>query len=228
MTGVEQQTYVAQILGDTDNDKWQEATHILPALNSAQEEFVMKILAFSGQNKKIFNVLTELQTTTTQSVSTTGYALSGLDTTAAFARNGLITASATLDSVTRWCQIMDVSELNMQRNRYDQGNDERPLCYIYGEKFYIKVSTGSYPVSTVIYYIREPKTLVASGASGYQTATCELNNMYHRLIAEIAAANCWRMLGDESSMVKYDRIMARIEPRIQSIAMSGMVQEVKE
>jgi hypothetical protein len=41
----------------------------------------------------------------------------------------------------------------------------------------------------------------------------------------MAAANCHRMLADESSIAKYDRMMARIEPRIAAIAMSGIKGE---
>jgi hypothetical protein len=220
------QDYVSQLLADTGSTKWTDVNAVLPALKSAQEEFVIKILGFASRNRKVFEVLSEIQASTSQSVGTSGYALSGLDSSPGpFLRNGLITASATLDSVTRWCQIMDVADLHKQRNRWFKGNDERPICYVYGEKFYLIASTGSYPVTTTIYYIREPKELVASGASGYQVTTCELNAAYHRLISEMAAANCHRMLADESSIAKYDRMMARIEPRIAAIAMSGITGE---
>lgn len=223
MTVSEQVTYVSQILADTGNIKWQSSTHILPALNSAQEEFVIKILGFASQNRRAFEVLSEIQASSTQSITTSGYALSGLDATAPFMRNGLITAKATIDSETRWFQVIALADLPQQQNIYAQGNDERPLIYEFGETLYILVSSGSYPVNTTFYYIREPKTLVASGASGYQTTTCELNAVYHRMISEIAAANCWRLLGDESSLLKYDRMMKRIDERIQGIAVSGII-----
>jgi hypothetical protein len=70
---------------------------------------------------------------------------------------------------------------------------------------------------------------VAAGAAGYQVTTCELAGIYHRLIAEIAAANCWRLLGDEASIAKYDRMMQRINMRIKDLMPSGIVGEpVKE
>ena len=100
MTVSEQLTYCAQILADTGNIKWQNTTHILPALNSAQEEFVMKVLGYVPRNRRAFEVLSEIQVTTTQSVSTSGYALSGLDSTAPFMRNGLITASLCINDTT--------------------------------------------------------------------------------------------------------------------------------
>lgn len=223
MTVTEQVTYISQILGDTNNVKWQSATHIVPALNSAQEEFVTKILAFKQKEEQSVNALSELQKTVSSAISTSGYAMSGVDSTAPFARNGLLAVNCTIDGESRWCQIIFPSDLRNQQNQYLKGNDERPLSYEFNEIVYVLASTGSYPVTSVIYYIREPKVLVASGASGYQATTCELNAVYHRLIAEIAAANCWRMLGDEASLAKYDRIMTRIEPRIQSIIVSGTI-----
>ena len=224
MTVANMEDYVSQLLADTGSTKWTDANDILPALLSAQEEFVIKILGYARENRKVFEVLSEIQAIKTgASVATTGYALSGVDTTPGpFLRNGFIAASCTLDSVTRWCQEIDVADLGKQRNKWYAGNDERPLCYVYNEVFYILASTGSYPITASIYYIREPRTLVASGASGYQVTTCELNAAYHRLISEMAFANCLRMTGDESSLAKYDRIMAKIEPRIQAIAMTGI------
>jgi len=222
MTVTEQQTYVAQILADTGNIKWQNATHILPALNSAQEEFIITVLGFVSKNRRAFEVLSELQATKSANVTTSGYALSGVDSTAPFMRNGLIGVKSTLDSESRWCQIIAAADLGQQQNYYAQGNDERPLTYEFSETIYVLASSGSYPITSVIYYIREPKVLVASGASGYQVTTCELNAVYHRLIAEIAVANCWRLLGDESSIAKYDRMMQRIMQRIQGIVASGL------
>ena len=113
MTVAEMQDYVSQLLADTGSTKWTDADAVLPALRSAQEEFVIKILGFASQNRKVFEVLSEIQTTKTTNVATTGYALSGVDSSPGpFMRNGLVTASATLDSVTRWCQIMDVADLS--------------------------------------------------------------------------------------------------------------------
>jgi len=224
MTVSEMQTYVAQILADTSNTKWQNATHILPAINSAQEEFVIKVLGLIGQNRAAFGILSELQKESSSlSIGTSGYALSGVDSTAPFMRNGLIAVKCTIDSATRWCQIISIADFGQQNNYYAQGNSERPLAYEFNETIYILASSGDYPVTSVIYYIREPKVLVASGASGYQATTCELNAVYHRMISEIAVANCWRLLGDESSLQKYDRMMQRIDQRIQTIAMSGQV-----
>ena len=222
MTVAQQVTYVSQLLGDTSNSKWTSATHILPALNSAQEEFILKILAFAKQSKDAIGVISELQAKkTSASVTTTGYALSGLDASAPFHRNGLIAVNPTLDSVSRWCEIIKPIDLSQQQNYYKKGNDERPQAYEYNEVIYILASNGSYPITADIYYIREPKELVTATVSGYQTNTCELSRVFHRLIAEIATANCWRMTGDESSALKHDRIMQRIDVRIKSIALSG-------
>ena len=227
MTVAEMQNYVSQLLADTGSSKWTDADAILPALKSAQEEFVIKILGFAAKNRKVYEVLSEIQAKKSgASVATTGYALSGVDSTPGpFMRNGLIAVSCTLDNETRWCRIMDVADLEKKRNRWYEGNDERPIAYVFNETLYVDASTGSYPIESVIYYIREPKELIAAGASGYQVTTCELNAAYHRLISEMAAANCYRMLADESSLQKHDRLMAKIEPRIAAIAMTGLISE---
>lgn len=224
MTVTEMQTYVAQILADTSNTKWQNSTHILPSLNNAQEELVLRIASYASKNRRAFELLGEIEKkSSTLSVASTGYALSGLDTAGPYMRNGFVACSCTIDETTKWCQYIPSADLEQQSNYYLKGSDDMPLCYTFNETLYILASTGTYPISAILYYIREPKTLVASGATGYQVTTCELNALFHRLICEMAAANCWRMMGDESSLRKYDNIMKRIEMKIQSIAMGGLL-----
>ena len=222
--------YVSERLGDPDNDKWTDAEHILPALNVAQDEFVVRILGFASQNRRVYDILSELQASkSSASVATTGYALSGVDSTPGpVIRNGIIAVSCTLDSETKYPQKLDVIDLEKQRNTFFTGDDERPLWYVFNEKLYIIADSGSYPITAEFKYIREPKELVASGATGYQVETCEINALYHYLIADMAVANCWAMLGDDSSMIKYDKIMQRIDNRINNIVGSGVAGKILE
>ena len=128
-----------------------------------------------------------------------------------------------IDGETVWCNYLPSPDIKKQQNYFLRGNDDKPDCYVFNERFYVVASTGSYPVPTIIYYIREPRVLVSSGATGYQITTCELNAMFHYLICEMAAAKCWRMLGDESSIRKYENIMKLINDEIQGIAIGGMI-----
>ena len=224
-----QQTYVAQLLGDTSNLKWSNANHILPALNTAQFDLVHKLLAYNGENENVFDVLTEIQTSTTQSIDTTGYDLDGLaDDPGPFIPGGYVASKCTIDEVTRWVSRIPMKNLTQQNNRYLKGNDERPMCYIYNNVYNLIITTGSYPISTTIYYIREPKALVASGASGYQAETCELNTIFHRLMCEMAAAECRRHVGDEIGLSNYQIIMEKVERQVQLIALGNAFEPKAE
>ena len=224
MTVAEMVTYVSQILSDTGFTKWQSSTHIVPSLNNAQNEFVLRILSFVSQNRKAHELIGELESKTTSiNIASTGYALSGVDSSAPYMRNGFVAASCTIDGETVWCNYLPSPDIKKQQNYFLRGNDDKPDCYVFNERFYVVASTGSYPVPTIIYYIREPRVFVSSGATGYQITTCELNAMFHYLICEMAAAKCWRMLGDESSIRKYENIMKLINDEIQGIAIGGMI-----
>jgi len=223
-----QQTYVSQLLGDTGNVKWTIADFILPALNTSQFEFVQKLLAYGAGDENIYDMLTNLQDSTTQSVDTVGYDLDGLVATKRIIPGGYIASKCTVDSVTRWVTRISMSNLPQQNNRYLKGSDERPVCYIYQNTYFLIVTAGSYPLSATIYFIREPKELVASGAIGYQVATCEVSTIFHRLICKMAAAECHRMVGDQVNLTKYQAIMGEVDREVQAIATHGRVEPKAE
>jgi len=226
MTVTAMQTLVAQILGDPSNQKYTNANQILPSLNTAQMEFVHKALAYGAGGENIFDQLTELQASTEQSVDTTGYDLDGLASSPGpFIPGGYIASRGTIDSVTRWIARVPMRSLAQRNNTYLKGNDENPLCYIFTNNYYLLVTTGTYPVTTTIYYIREPKELVASGASGYQVTTCELNTMHHRLICKMAAADCFLL---SKELERYMALSKEIEDEIKMIATGNKVEPSAE
>lgn len=226
MTVSAMQTLVAQLLGDTGNTRWTAASHILPALNISQHDFMFKLLAYSGgENDNVYDALTELQASKSTSVDTSGYALSGLNSTPGpMVSSGYIASKGTIDSVVRWTKRIPLKDISRLNNRFEGGNDENPAVYILSNTYYLVVTTGTYPVTMTIYYIREPKELVASGASGYQATTCELNPSQHRLICEMAAGECHRMVGDQTNATKYKLIEEKTDKIIQSIAIGSKVQ----
>jgi len=223
MTVSEMQTYTARLLGDPSNNTWDADDYVLPALNNAQKDFVIKLLGIP--QSRSFDVLSELQASTTQTISTSGYALSGLDSDPGpFVRNGYIMSKATIDNEVKWVSRIPVSNLPRQDNYYMKGSDDNPLCYILTDTYYILIDAGTYSVSVTIYYIREPKELVASDVEGYQIITCEINPIYHEFLCEMATVECFRMKGDQTNMAKYAAGLKEIDSKIQSIAV-GSVKE---
>uniref|UniRef100_A0A6M3L666 Uncharacterized protein n=1 Tax=viral metagenome TaxID=1070528 RepID=A0A6M3L666_9ZZZZ len=218
------QTLVSQILtGASTNTKWNATTAVLPALNNAQLEFVHKAIAYSAGSDTIFDELGELQASTSQSVNTTGYDLDGLASSPGPFLY-YVASKITIDDTTRWVDRISFKDLDKQNNKYTAGCDEDPKCYIFTNTYFLLLTTGSYPVTATVYYIREPKELVASGASGYQVTTCELKSAFHRLICKMAAAECHRTAGDEYNFKKYESLMNECEIQIQAIAKGTIAQ----
>ena len=229
MTVAQMQTLTAQLLGDTNNNKWDATTAILPALNIAQMAFVHKMIGYSAQTENVFDVLTEIQTSTEKSVDTTGYDLDNLATSPGpFISGGYVASKILVDAKEKWAARIPFKNLPQQNNRYLEGNSEKPVVYIFTNTFYVLVTAGSYPVTATIFYLREPKELVASGASGYQVATCELNTIHHRLISKMAAAECHRMAGDTPNISKYMALTRENDLEIQQIALGNAVEPKAE
>ena len=231
MTVSAMQTLVSQILtGASTNTKWDATTAVLPALNTAQLELVNRVLGYSAKTDRAYDLLSEVQASKSTSVDTTGYALSGVASDPGPFMH-YVASYGTIDNEVRWVSKIPFRNLAQQNNDYLKGNDERPMCYIFTHTYYLIVDSGSYPITTVIYYIREPKELVASGASGYQVTTCELNSSWHRTLCKMAAAECHRFVGDESNFAKYQALSkeadTEIGARVMGVATDTSAQQLE-
>jgi len=176
-----------------------------------------------------FDVLTEIQASVETSVDTSGYALSNLNSSPGpFIPGGFVASEILVDSKKRWAARIPFKNLPQQNNRYLKGNSEKPVIYIFSDTFHVLVTPGSYPVTATIYYIREPKELVALSASGYQVTICELNTIHHRLISKMAAAECHRMAGDAPNMSKYIALTKETNLEIRQIALGNAIEPKAE
>ena len=222
MTVSAMQDKVSNLLGDPNNGTWTDATHILPALNFAQDQFVISVLAYGQGNDNVFDALSELQTAKEITVGSSGYNLDDLNSSPGpVVRGGLISSKVVLDNETKWVARRPIRNLAQKANRYLKGSDERPTCYLLDNTYYLEVDSGSLNATVTLYYVREPKELVASGATGYQVATCELNGIYHELVSRMATAECHRMKGDDTNFNKYKSLAVEFEADLMKIALGG-------
>ena len=226
MTVSEMDTYVSRLLNDVNSTKWTQAAFRLPALNAAQKEFMLKLMGYGFDNPNVLGAVSELVADQEVSVASSGYTVSSL--TLRYMHNGFVGAKCILNEVELWATRVPVSDLNQQNNRYAhvKGSDSNPVVYFLGGTLYVLAGLGSYPVTTTLYYVREPKELVASGASGYQVTTCELNTMYHELICRMAAADCHRQVSDEVNYRKFIDLKKETDAFIEHIARGAKAEDV--
>lgn len=163
-------------------------------LTLAQRKTQMDILSLARGHNKTFDLLLDFLAQATVSIETDGYALSGLASTPGplLCPDAIIRAECTLGSVLQRCVIRKTDEEVLSQNYYMQGNNEYPVLYYENGKLYIDVTTGSYPVSTIINYIRDSKTLVTTDAAGYQTDSMEFGEGLEDIVMRNAYAESMR------------------------------------
>lgn len=211
-------TRLKSLLGDANSTKYTQATHRLPALNMAQTEIVLKLLAYHQKYRGVFDILREIQTSQATSAitsATSGYALSGL--TRAMVANGFMQLQATINSTIRYITKLSPDRAGLTKNQYLYGTDENPVAYILANSLYVQCDT--YDVTPTIWYVREPGEMVASGAAGTQVTTCELNPLMHELVVQLAAAIA-REMGEEYQQAGL--IRNNVDLQIQMLATGQM------
>lgn len=164
----------------------------------------MDILSLAKANNKAFDMLVDFAASTDVGVETDGYALSGLDSTTGpllCGMDAVIRAECTLSSVQQRCLIRSTENEVLSQNYYYQGNNEWPILYMEAGSLYIDVTTGSYPVTVTLNYIRDAKTLVTTDAStdiaDYQTDRLEFDEGLEDLAIRNSYAECMRTFSGE-------------------------------
>lgn len=171
-----------------DPNEYQFSSTIkLNLLNLAQEEIVSELSVLGPER------LWSLQYEKSFDVTSSGYALSNFGDYAML-EYGYIHSVLT----TGGTPIRRITDIGILSNYFYQGTDAMPLCYLMANKYYLKVS--SYPKNVTLTYLRKPKTLVASAASGYQVTTSELNPIYHPLILARAKTKAWLALNNSQQV----------------------------
>ena len=183
---------LAKRLRDSGEEKYTSASGIkLEALNVAVRDIVLFIIALSGRSKaRAFNLLRSLISSDIDvSVSSSGVDLSSLSDRVNTLVNVYVKPSTKPDGY--YAVIRDITALGRSKNMWLSGNDEYPVAYIKQNKIYVDIDPGSYPVNCDIYYIRDPKELVISSPSGYQTDVFELDDKFVNLTLDIAQRYCY-------------------------------------
>ena len=163
--------------------------NILSYLNTAQLRFLTLI------NRNLVGVLdqtdSDLSLTDNGSIIPSSYDITGLTKTPYGGPGGI-----------------DVIRINnggnyMSRISFDEYQDHINgratsasgyVYYVRGDKLYFVGYDGKIDID----YMRKPDTLVESGASSGETVTCEMNEVYHEIIMDIAEAEGWRTLWDRA------------------------------
>lgn len=215
-------TLLKQLLGDPNSYRWSQTNHRLPTLNSAQRTLAMKILGYGSKDNPTFDLLLGIQASKECSTDTTGYALSGLHPTPGrmLSETGFMRANATLDGVTQRCVRHTPDKEGLKQNEYMIGSNLYPVIRFEANKLYIDVDAGEYPLTVNLFYIREPKELVVSGATGYQVTTCELDTGLHDLVVKYAEGLCRRIGND---FQQYQLIAQEVENELQAVVRSSGV-----
>ena len=203
MTVSEMDTLLSRYLDDEpsttngDGDTWTVDEHRLPALNAAQRILVSQILGYADYDQrrvvqKVYDILSPLHYEKEFSIGTAGYSLTFTDYPLV-SENGFIDADIEIDNKIRPCGRYK-ADMNMWiNNRYERGNNLLPVVRFRNGRVYLDIDIGNYPVTMRFRYIREPKTLTLSTATGYNVTTCELFSGIHDLIVIGAEKLCRKM-----------------------------------
>lgn len=206
-------------IADPNSQSWSQ-TQRVDKLNEAQIELVNRVVAKAIFNHKVYDLLSEIQEEETGlSINTTGYDLT-TTTNRDYLSGGIIQVKCTLSSLTRYPKEISVAQLGETVNRYKVGDNENPLRYVWANRLFLLVSTGSYPVSSSIFYIGRPYTLgITSSGSGKSTvvSTPEINVSMHQVIAQMAKVKLLAMRAEQRDLVEIQVEQQSIERNVNSL-----------
>lgn len=191
----------------------------LTALNNAQNELVLRILAFGDDFQGIYDLFSEIVEEETKSVGTSGFGLGGLSNRNIL-RNGFINSRITVSGEFKFVVRYTIDKLGVTQNYYLSGTDEDPTCRIVTNKYYIDLDVGSYPKNVTMWYVGEPYTMAAAATGSGKTqsvATPDLNVIMHDLLAKIAERDLRRGRGDPSDFKEAQEIERQVNLEIQSL-----------
>jgi len=199
----------------------------LTALNNAQRELVLRLLAFGDEYDGIYDLLTEITEKETFSVTTTGTALASGLSNRNHLRNGYINSRVTISGTNRFVERRSLDKLGLESNSWLAGSDDDPYCYIEGDKYFLNVSVGSYPQTVTYWYVGEPYTLATSASGSGKTqsvATPDLNVLLHSLLTKIAERDLRRGRGDQTDFAQAAEIEKQIMVEIQSLVRGDLLE----
>ena len=169
MTVNEMLTRLGYSLDDPDGNRYTSPIK-LAALNTAQDDIAG--IAHTS-------LLSSLQTTQSFTALANGNNLS----TNYFR---YVNSKLRLRSPVKWIVKLDMDKVGMiDDNQFSRGSDLDPVCYIWGNVYYLMITAASYGgdnSAVTLYYVKKPTALTAGG-------TCELHVSLHKHILKSAESD---------------------------------------
>lgn len=210
-------------LGSRLNDPNAEvftSTIKLVALNNAQHELVLRVLAFNPTKfEGIYDLLSEIIEEEENSVAVTGFDFASLSNRNIL-RNGFVNSRIVIDGEYKFPVRYSIDRFGMTENRFLSGSNDYPVCRIVSDKYYLDIDVGSYPIDVTMWYVGQPYTLAAavSGSGKTQSvATPDLNVIMHDVLVKIAHRDLLRHRGDQTDFAQAREVEQQVTLEIQSL-----------
>lgn len=214
-------------VGDPNSQTWSQSQRI-SAMNQSQIELVNHVLAFTINNEKVYELLSELQVTETPSIGTSGLNLNTGLSTRNYLTNGFAALQVLLNNKLPWCKKITLSNIGLEMNKYKAGTNVRPHIYIFSNILFLLADIGIFPVASTIYYIGEPFTLgIASGGSGKNqvVSTPDINVAFHQLLIKMAEVKLLNQRNDDKDVRRIQLKMLEIDSEFRHIV-TGKIGEI--
>ena len=154
------------------------------AINNAQKQLVVMV-----DN----SYLSELETSTTASVSSGEATYANLFSTSNPIRSSIIAVRDYSGGADlKWCTIIDAKDVKQTDNVYLAGTTANPTVQIFDEKIHVQPSTVS---QIKVWYIKSPTPYVYGTASSMDDE-CELNSSLEGVVLDLAESELWRSDGN--------------------------------
>ena len=196
----EVESMLARRLRDAFGEKFTASSGIkLEAINSAVRDIVFYTLSLSAGDSKsrsrAYSLLKELNTVDPNiSIPSSGIDINSFSNRFNTLINIYVKPVSEQDAY--WAVIRDITAIGRSQNMWLHGNSKYPVCYINANKIYVEVDYGDYPVLCDVYYIRDPKEMVTTTPSGYQTDQFELSDKFINITLDLAQKYCYAASSD--------------------------------
>ena len=150
------------------------------AINNAQKQLVVMV-----DN----SYLSELETSTTASVSSGEATYANLFSTSNPIRSSIIAVRDYSGGADlKWCTIIDAKDVKQTDNVYLAGTTANPTVQIFDEKIHVQPSTVN---QIKVWYIKRASSYTYSDASSMATE-CQLNSGLEGIVLDLAESELWR------------------------------------
>jgi len=116
-------------------------------------------------------------------------------------------------SPVKWVTKLSEDNLGVLDSSLTKGTDKDPVCYVWGDKIYLKINLSTYGKNgskLKLYYVKEPTTLISGG-------TCEIASVLHPYVVDWAESYL-RKTYKYGSLEEADKMNLYAEERIKVIS----------